>query len=217
MIEKNVEKILKEVENGNPFGERVTVVGATKFVDAERINVSIKAGLFDVGENKAQEFRDKAQLLLPVNYHFFGRLQRNKVKYLIGKCHLIHSVDSYELLSEINEQSIKKNTVTNFLFEINLGESQKGGIIPDNLQDFLNYAQNLEGVKCKGIMCVLPNLEDEKLLEIELVKLRKLYDNFKEKYDFCHLSVGMSNDYLLAVKCGSNMIRIGSKIYGARY
>ena len=141
MIKDNVLKILKEVENGNPFGEKVIVVGATKFVDADRINESIKAGLLDVGENKAQEFRDKKDLLLPVNYHFFGRLQRNKVKYLIGRCHLIQSVDSYELINEINAQSLKKNTVTNILFEINLGESQKGGINADKLQDFLPVFQ----------------------------------------------------------------------------
>lgn len=216
MIKNEVEKILNEVKNLNPFGEEVVVVGATKFVDTDKINESILAGLKDVGENRAQEFRDKHPLLLPVNYHFFGRLQRNKVKYLIGKCHLIQSVDSYELLDEISSQSTKQNLITNILLEVNLGEEQKGGIILDKMEDYLNYSSKLNGVKVMGLMCVLPNLDDEKTLQNQVEKLRKFYDLHKQKYGFKHLSIGMSNDYLLAVKYGSNMIRIGSKIYGAR-
>ena len=107
MIENQVKQILKEIENGNNLGEPITLVGATKYVSVENINEGIKAGLKDIGENKPQEFRDKFSEVLPVNYHFFGRLQKNKVKYLIGKTCLIHSVDSVGLLEEINNQSLK--------------------------------------------------------------------------------------------------------------
>ena len=217
MIKENLLEIFKEIENGNNLGEKITLVGATKFVDVERINQAISCGLQDVGENKAQEFRDKFDSLLPCNYHFFGTLQSNKIKYLIGKVYLIHSVDSLKLLEEISKQSETKNLTTSVLLELNLGEEQKGGFPLDEINDVLYNCSNLKGVKVLGFMAMLPNTNDEGVLIPLLQLVRNLYDKYKDLYGFKYLSIGMSNDYKLAIKHGSNMIRIGSKIFGERY
>ncbi len=219
MVEKNLEVIFKEIENGNPFGEKVTLVGATKFVPVEIINQAIACGLRDISENRAQEFKDKYPLVTqPVNYHFIGSLQKNKVKYLIGKCCLIQSVDTISLLDEIDRQSVNKGVTTNVLLEVNVGvEEQKHGFDYAELESALSYAQSLSGVKVKGLMAMLPESSDEEMLYGLAVELRKVYDSFKDKYSFEHLSLGMSNDYKIAIKAGSNMIRVGSKIFGRRY
>lgn len=217
MIKDNLELILNEIKNGNNLGEKVTLVGATKFVPVENINIAIDNGLNDIGENKAQEFRDKFDLVHKVNYHFFGRLQSNKIKYLIGKVYLIHSVDSIKLLEEINRQSENANTTTNVLLELNLGEEQKGGFSFNDVDNALKEASSLKAVKVLGFMAMLPDSSDEVLLESKAKQVRKIYDNYKDIYNFKYLSMGMSNDYKLAIKNGSNMIRVGSKIFGKRY
>ena len=217
MIKDNLQSILNEIKNGNNLGEKVTLVGATKFVSVENINIAISNGLSDIGENKAQEFRDKFDLVLkPINYHFFGRLQSNKIKYLIGKVHLIHSVDSLKLLEEINKQSEQKGAQTSVLLELNLGEEQKGGFLFSEVENALKFSESLTSVKVLGFMAMLPDISDEILLESKAQSVRKIYDNYKEKYDFKYLSMGMSNDYKIAIKNGSNMIRVGSKIFGKR-
>ena len=219
MLKENLMEVFKNVENGNPLGEKVTLVGATKFVPVEVINEAIALGLKDISENRAQEFKDKYPLVTqPVNYHFIGTLQKNKVKYLIGKCCLIQSVDSLSLLDEINRQSENKGVVTNVLLEVNLGvEEQKHGFDYDELENALSYAKTLNGVKVKGLMAMLPESNDEEMLFNLSVSLRKVYDSYKETYGFIHLSLGMSNDYKIAIKAGSNMVRVGSKIFGRRY
>lgn len=219
MLKENLMEVFKNVENGNPLGEKVTLVGATKFVPVEVINEAIALGLKDISENRAQEFKDKYPLVTqPVNYHFIGTLQKNKVKYLIGKCCLIQSVDSLPLLDEINRQSENKNVVTNVLLEVNLGvEEQKHGFDYSELESALSYAKTLNGIKVKGLMAMLPESNDEEMLFNLSVGLRKVYDSYREIYGFEHLSLGMSNDYKIAIKAGSNMVRVGSKIFGRRY
>lgn len=217
MIKESLQSIFNELKNGNNLGEPITLVGATKFQPVELINEAIESGLKDVGENKAQEFRDKFDSVLPVNYHFFGTLQKNKVKYLIGKCHLIQSVDSLELIEEINRQSLNKQVTTNILLEVNLGEEQKGGLNFSEIKEVLSKISNYSQVKVLGLMAMLPDTNDEVLLISLLEKLRAFYDELKLLHNFKYLSVGMSNDYLLAIKHGSNMVRIGTKIFGKRY
>ena len=216
MIKENLQTILNEIKNGNNLGEKVTLVGATKFVSVENINEAIDNGLCDIGENKAQEFRDKFNLVHKVNYHFFGRLQSNKIKYLIGKVHLIHSVDSLKLLEEINRQSENAGVITSVLLELNLGEEQKGGFIFSEVESALKFTKSLTSVKVLGFMAMLPDIQDETLLENKAQSVRKIYDNYKEKYGFKYLSMGMSNDYKIAIQNGSNMIRVGSSIFGKR-
>ena len=219
MVEKNLLSVLEEIKNGNPYGEKVTLVGATKFVPVDVINSAISAGLNDVAENRAQEFKDKYPLVTqPVNYHFIGSLQKNKVKYLIGKCHLIHSVDSLSLLDEISRQAVNKGVCQAVLLEVNMGvEEQKHGFDLCELESVLSHTKNVKGVKVKGLMAMLPESQDQDFLFSLALKLRKVYDDFRKEYNFEHLSLGMSGDYLLCVKAGSNMIRVGSKIFGKRY
>ena len=217
MIKDNLQSIFNEIKCGNNLGEKITLVGATKFVSVDNINEAIDNGLTDIGENKAQEFRDKFDLVKKVNYHFFGRLQKNKVKYLIGKVYLIHSVDSIDLLEEINRQSENNSVITNVLLELNLGEEQKGGFDFSEVENALKFASKLNNVKVLGFMAMLPDSNDEILLNDKAQLVRKIYDNYKEIYNFKYLSMGMSNDYNLCIKNGSNMIRVGSKIFGKRY
>ncbi len=219
MVEKNLQLVLEEIKNGNPYGEKVTLVGATKFVPVDVINAAISAGLNDIAENRAQEFKEKYPLVTkPVNYHFIGSLQKNKVKYLIGKCYLIHSVDSLGLLDEISRQAVNKEVCQDVLLEVNMGvEDQKHGFDLSELESALSYAQTVNGVKVLGLMAMLPDSDNKEFLFDLAKKLRLVYDNLKEKYGFKYLSLGMSNDYALCVKAGSNMIRVGSKIFGKRY
>lgn len=218
-MEQKLKQIFTEIENGNIYGEKITLVGATKFVPVETINQAIALGLKDISENRAQEFKEKFPLVTqPVNYHFIGTLQKNKVKYLIGKCCLIQSVDSLDLLDEIARQSVNKNVITNVLLEVNLGvEEQKHGFDYSELDEALEYASKLNGVKVLGLMAMLPESDDEEMLLNLSKTLRQVYDGYREKYSFKHLSLGMSGDYKIAIKAGSNMIRVGSKIFGRRY
>ena len=218
MIKENLEVIYKTLPKTNPFGEKVTLVAATKTRSVEEINEAISAGITDIGENKAQEFRDKYPEVLPCRYHFFGRLQKNKIKYLIGKAFLIQSVDSIELAEEISRQSAAKNLVTDILLEVNLGEEQKGGFPLSTVQKSYEAVKKLAAVRVCGLMTVLPETDDEKTLKEKCLQTRKIYDIIKSGDDnFNVLSMGMSGDYLLAIENGSNMVRIGTKIFGARH
>lgn len=201
----------------NPYGEKVTLVGATKTQPVEIILDAINAGLKDIGENKAQEFRDKFPYLPPVNYHFFGRLQTNKVKYLIGKCCLIQSVDSIKLASEISRQSKNASVTTNILLEVNAGEEQKGGFSISELQNSYEQIKKMDNIVVKGLMTVLPKDEIKENKVKFCLQLRNTYDIMKkEDSNFSVLSMGMSEDYPIAIECGSNMVRIGTKIFGER-
>ena len=216
MIKENVEKIINNLPKYNKFGEKITLVGATKTQTVEAINQAIAAGLTDIGENKAQEFRDKFPLVLPCNYHFFGRLQSNKVKYLIGKACLIQSVDSIPLASEISRLSSKLNVTTNILIEVNLGEEQKGGVPISEVLSFYNDILNYPNIVVKGLMAVLPQ-GNEKSLRENCLQMRKLYDILKgSSENISILSMGMTQDYNIAIDEGSNMIRLGTAIFGSR-
>ena len=218
-MKENLKKILTELSSGNNLGERVTLVGATKTVAADIINEAIENGLTVVAENRVQEFREKTALLdKRAVQHFIGHLQTNKVKYLVGNVALIHSVDSLRLAQEISAQAAKKGIVQDILCEVNVGgELSKSGFNPDNLFQSVEEVAKLPNVRVKGLMAMLPISNDENFLAPLFTKMRKLYDMLKEKgYPFEHLSMGMSGDYLTAIKYGSNMVRIGSGIFGAR-
>lgn len=218
MLDDNLSEVLEEIKGGNNLGEPITLVGATKTVDADTINRAISLGLKIVGDNKVQEFRDKSPYIRGAEFHFIGRLQKNKVKYLIGKVSLIHSVDSVELAEEIDRLSAKKGVSTDILIEVNVsGEESKSGFAPDDV--FVSAAEiaKLESVRLKGIMTMLPHTDDENLLAALCRKTRAIFDTLKntdERIEF--LSMGMSNDYRIAIKNGSNMIRLGTRLFGAR-
>ncbi len=218
MLKENLLSILEEIKGGNPYGEEITLVGATKFVDAETINEAISLGLKVVAENQAQEFVRKTEFISPLaSQHFIGHLQTNKVKYLVGKVELIHSVDSIKLATAISERALKVGTIQDVLLEINIGgEENKSGFSRDEFDSAIKEVSLLKGVRVKGIMTVFPITYNLSVTENCAKSMRAIFDKYKNEYNLSYLSMGMSADYKIAIENGSNMIRIGSTIFGKR-
>lgn len=219
MIEENLAKVFEIIKNGNNLGEEITLIGATKTMSAEIINRAVAAGLKVVAENRVQEFREKHQLISPAaKQHFIGRLQTNKVKYLVGKVDLIHSVDSAHLAQEIDRVAKNRNITQDILVEINAGgELSKGGFSLDNAIDAVKEISAYKNVKIKGLMAMFPPSDDAEFLADLCKKMRNKFDQLKEQgFDMRYLSMGMSNDYQIAIKNGSNAIRLGRTIFGDR-
>ena len=218
MLEENLKNVFEEIKNGNDRGEKITLVGATKTVPIEIINDAITLGLGCVAENKVQEFREKHGKLFFAEEQFIGHLQTNKVKYLVGEVSLIQSVDSIKLAEEINRVAEKKGVVQNVLLEINIGgELSKSGFTPLNGIDSVKIISNFSNVKVLGLMAMLPPSSDTEYLKNLCLQMRSIYDKLKsEGYPFCYLSIGMSEDYKIAIRNGSNMIRLGSALFGKR-
>ncbi len=217
-IKERVLAVKQDLEKGNCYGERVLLVAATKTQAAEAINAAILAGVDAVAENKPQEFRDKNDLILPCPRHFIGHLQTNKVKYLIGKVELYHSCDRDDLAKEIAKQSLAKGICSDVLLQINIGsEESKGGYpFEEGKEAFLRLSK-AEGLRVRGFMAMLPNVEDEGVLRALTRKMRSLFDWAKAQApEVEYLSMGMSGDYKLCVEEGSNVVRLGSTLFGAR-
>ncbi|MBQ6922944.1 MAG: YggS family pyridoxal phosphate-dependent enzyme [Clostridia bacterium] len=217
-LKENLERVFNEISSGNNLGEEITLVGATKMNDAETVNRAISYGLKVVAENKVQEFREKNDLLMPCRKHFIGHLQTNKAKYLVGKVELIQSVDSLHLAEEINRLAENRGIVQDILAEVNAGneESKSGFSLDDAFDNVLRLAE-LNGIRVKGIMAMMPQTADEKTLATLFTETRALYDRLKTRLpDFTYLSMGMSGDYKIAIKNGSNMIRLGTALFGKR-
>ena len=218
MISENVKNILSELSAGNPYGEKVTLVAATKTRTPEEINEAISAGVTDIGENRVQEFTEKYDLVHGAARHFIGHLQTNKVKYLIGKTDLIHSLDRFELADELQKRSEKAGWTANCLLEINLGnELSKSGFSLDSAKEAYERAIKYPNLRICGFMAMLPISEDEKYLRSLCLCMREIYDTIKAREENVRvLSMGMSGDYRLCVECGSNMVRLGTHIFGPR-
>ena len=217
-IKQRVQELQLELSKGNPFGEKVLLVAATKMQTAESINEAILAGVDAVAENKPQEFRDKNEALLPCPRHFIGHLQTNKIKYLIGKVELFHSCDRDDLVDALAKASLQRGLTTNILIQINIGdEESKGGYSYENAEETFQRISAMDGLKVKGFMAMLPESDDEELLRQLTRKMRRLFDWAKtQSKDVEYLSMGMSGDYKLCVEEGSNVVRVGSTIFGKR-
>ncbi len=226
-IKYNIADILKNVEaSANKVGKTlddITVIAVTKTVDYKRANEAIEAGLNNLGENRVQEFMNKYEQMdnSNINWHIIGHLQTNKVKYIINKVKLIHSLESLSLAEEINKRSKQNGVVTEVLIELNIGEEEsKFGIKNNELIDFIKSVENLEYIKIVGLMTVAPYVENKEDVRWVFKEMKNLYDvvsnmsfkNVQMKY----LSMGMTNDYDVAIEEGSNVIRIGTAIFGSR-
>ncbi len=204
--------------------QKVTLLAATKTVDAETINYAIReGGITDIGENKVQELVDKYPHLEKegVNIHFIGHLQTNKVKYIIDKVTMIQSLDSLSLAREIDRRARKIGRRMDVLIEINIGrEENKGGIMPEEIWDFIDSIAPLEGICVKGIMTMAPNCPKKEDYIKYFEETYKIFIDILTKkphnIDVSVLSMGMSQSVEPAVLCGSNMVRVGSGIFGAR-
>ena len=217
-IQENVRILREKVDKGNAYGEKVLLVAATKMQTAEDINIAIEAGVDAVAENKPQEFRDKEGQLLPCSRHFIGHLQTNKIKYLLGKIQLYHSCDRDELALALAKQSQAKGICSNILIQINIGdEESKGGYAYETAQETFLRLHQTQGLRVQGFMAMLPVSGDENFLRSLVKKMRSLYEWAKtQSSEVQYLSMGMSGDYELCIQEGSNVIRVGSTIFGNR-
>lgn len=218
-LKSNIEKVENNISaalvgTGRTLSD-VKIIAATKTIDCERIRSLPSFGISVAGENKVQELIDKYDLCGKLEWHFIGNLQTNKVKYIIDKVSLIHSLDRTSLADEIDKQAAKIGKVCNALIEVNIGkEESKGGVSEENLGELVEYVLGKKNIKLKGLMAVLPIGADEKLY----LKMKELYDGLKQKLgsEIDTLSMGMSGDYETAVRAGANMVRLGSVLFGNR-
>lgn len=203
--------------------EDVRLVAVTKFVEPERIAPAFAAGCTEVGENRAQELRDKYEFFRGYSQttHFIGKLQLNKVKYLIGRADLIQSADRLEAFREIDRLAGAAGIRQDCLVEINIGEEpQKGGVAPKELFELLKVISDMPNVFVRGLMCIPPAAGSEDAV-FYFRKQRELYEEAKElvlpNVSMEILSMGMSGDYISAIAEGANMVRVGSAIFGPRH
>ena len=214
------QKILSELDG------KATLVAVSKTKPVEDIQALYDLGQRDFGENYVQELVDKYELLpKDINWHFIGHLQSNKVKYIAPFVHLIHGVDSEKLLSEINKQGAKNNRIINCLLQVHISaEETKFGFDSEELDSLFNKIKSGEAVyeyaNIKGLMGMASFTEDNDLIKKEFAHLKMLFDKYAQlstiNYQLSTLSMGMSADYKFALDAGSNMIRIGSLLFGAR-
>ncbi|WP_288096538.1 YggS family pyridoxal phosphate-dependent enzyme [Hydrotalea sp.] len=213
------QNILQEL---NARHTRLIAVSKTK--PGEDILTLYHLGQKDFGENYVQELVDKAtKLPTDIQWHFIGHLQKNKVKYIAPFVYLIHGVDSLSLLAEINKQAQKCNRVIDCLLQIYIAkEETKFGLNAEELIEILSTVQSgiFSNIRLKGLMGMASFTENQSQIESEFQYLKHLFESCKKKYqklsDFTILSMGMSNDYKIAIACGSNMVRIGSLLFGKR-
>ncbi|MBR0161385.1 MAG: YggS family pyridoxal phosphate-dependent enzyme [Oscillospiraceae bacterium] len=226
-IAKNVAVVKNEIARAARDAGRdpseIRLVAATKMNDAERVRAAVEAGVDICGENRVQEMLEKNALgaYAGVPLHFIGHLQKNKVRQVVGLCSLIHSVDSVSLLQEISRVAEKRGCVQDVLLEINIGaEESKSGFSPEELENALAQAAGLPAVRVCGLMAIPPVCETPEENRPFFLKMKKLFvDNGQKKYDNVRmdfLSMGMSGDYTEAVRCGANLVRVGSGIFGPR-
>ena len=225
-IRENIERIRREIDQAaretGRTGADITLVGASKMNDAEACQEAIDAGIDVLGENRVQEMTAKlAQNAYDgAPLHFIGHLQRNKVKQVVGKAALIQSVGSEELLREIDRQAEKLGLVQDILLEVNIGgEAAKSGFAPAALADAAALARTLPHVRVRGLMTIPPADASREENMVYFQKVHALYVDINEKmYDnkWEYISMGMSGDFADAIRCGSNMVRVGTAIFGAR-
>ncbi len=199
----------------------VRLIAVTKTYGAELINEAIDCGVTDIGENRVQEILEKYDSVKPVRWHLIGHLQKNKVKYIIDKVEIIHSVDSLDLAKEIDRRAAKIGKVQKILLEVNVsGEESKFGIKPDECAELCREIAQLKNTEIHGLMTVAPYTDDKELLKGIFRRLKQIsLDISAEKIDTVYmdeLSMGMTNDYELAIAEGATMVRVGTGIFGKR-
>jgi hypothetical protein len=221
-LEKIRENIKRAAEKSGRTEKDILLLGVTKTIDTDRIKELVELGVNELGENKVQEILSKYDIIgSGVQWHLIGRLQTNKVKYIIDKVKLIHSVDSVKLLEEIDKRAKAANKVMDILIEVNVGnEETKGGICYDDVDSFVEKATEFDNIKVKGFMTVAPFVENPEENRKYFKKMNKLFvDNSKKinhNISMEYLSMGMTNDYEVAIEEGANIVRIGTGIFGKR-
>lgn len=216
------ERIKVAAQKSGREASDITLVAVSKTVDVDRINSALDNGIINLGESKVQEITEKmTQINKPCKWHQIGHLQTNKVKYIIDKVELIHSLDSISLADELNKRALKHGIKVPVLVEVNIsGEDSKYGLFPHDVKDFVKMLSGYDGLKVQGLMTIAPFFENPEQTRPFFSEMNKIYVDIKmENIDnVCmnYLSMGMSNDFEIAIEEGSNMVRIGSAIFGDR-
>lgn len=227
-IEKKYKEILHNIEivkKKNRIEDEIKVIAVSKTHPVEAIVNAFEAGIRDFGENYAQEMKSKYEQVkqmpnIKPNWHFIGHLQTNKVKYIIPFVCLIHSVDSVHLAEEINRQAQKNNRVVDVLIQVNTsGELSKFGCEPEHALGIIEEVSKFSHIRINGLMTIGSFSNNETIIRKEFRLLRKIFEEAKDKFPelpLKELSMGMSNDYLIAVEEGATILRIGTAIFGER-
>lgn len=224
-ISENLSVVRQRIENASLASGRnpddITLIGVSKTIDYARINQSLAYGLKDIGENRVQELLDKYDHIENVRWHMIGRLQRNKVKYIVDRVSMIHSLDRLSLAREINRQAEKISRVVPVLVQVNpANEESKAGLPYDEVIPFIETIYNLKYIKVMGLMSIAPIAEDVETIRPYFTMMKQLFDGIKQDdyphIEMKHLSMGMSNDFEIAIEEGSTMVRIGTAIFGKR-
>ncbi|MDX2480242.1 MAG: YggS family pyridoxal phosphate-dependent enzyme [Desulfuromusa sp.] len=216
------ELIDKACQKAGRNPEEVRLIAVSKVKPAEQVEEAFHAGQELFGESYVQEFRDKQPLVtVPVQWHFIGGLQSNKVKYLRGKVTMIHSVDRFSLAEEIDQQWGKINGIAEILLQVNIGdESSKSGCAPEDLETLARKVARLANLKIRGLMCLPPHSDDPEQVRPFFRQLRELSQHINRLQlpgiEMDELSMGMSGDFEVAVEEGATLVRVGTAIFGAR-
>lgn len=216
----NLDRLITDVEDARlQLSEHhiVKIIGISKYSQSEDVATLYKAGQRAFGENKVQDLKQKMSDLeeLPLEWHFVGRLQKNKINNLIDlKPTLMQSLDSLELANELNKKLEAKNKKMNCLLQINSAkEDSKAGVMPEvAIETYKKIIQSCPNIKLKGVMSIGAHVNDEQLIKQSFEITKTIFDELQE-YGAKYCSMGMSNDFKLAIKCGSNMIRVGSSLF----
>ncbi len=218
-IEKRIQQACERIHR-NPA--EITLIGVTKTVESDVMNEAILSGIRHFGENRVQEvLRKRPDIVGEVTWHLIGHLQTNKVKQIIEQVDLIHSVDSLRLLQEIRVRALQVGKCANVLIQLNISEEEsKFGIETEDLEALLQNAAENEGVKICGLMTIAPFTDDPEDVRIYFKDMKVIFDQLKKRtlhnVEMKYLSMGMTGDFEVAIEEGSNMIRIGTGIFGAR-
>lgn len=225
-IKSNIEYIqelkAKAAEQSGRRAEDVLLVAVTKLHTPEEMNEAIDAGITDIGENKVQEILNKYDKVKPVRWHLIGHLQTNKVKYIIDKVSMIHSVDSLKLAKEIDKRAGQHGINMDILIQVNSAmEESKFGITTGETDQLIrDISEQCPNVTIKGMMCIAPYADDPNEIRGYFAEVKALYDKYSDsdldRVDFQYLSMGMTHDFEVAILEGSNLIRVGTAIFGYR-
>lgn len=226
MILENIkqveENIIKSCEKVGRDPKEVTLIAVSKTKPYTAIKEALPSGVLDYGENKVQELTEKYEILpKDIRWHMIGHLQRNKVKYLVGKVELIHSVDSLRLANQIETEFAKKNEIANILIEVNMAnEESKFGITSETTEQLVREISKLEHVRIKGLMTIAPYTDNPETNRVYFRNMKKLSVDITEKnidnVSMNVLSMGMTGDYQVAIEEGATMVRVGTGIFGER-
>lgn len=225
-IKENLEEVIERAEKAlkcqGKTVDDIVLIGVTKTIDIDRINEAISLGIKDIGENKVQEIQDKYDSIVgSPRLHMIGHLQTNKVKYIIDKVDLIHSLDRESLAKEIQKRAEQHGLIKDVLIQVNVAEEDsKFGLKVEAVEEFAESLIEYPNLRVKGLMTIAPFEEDPEKTRYVFATMKTIFEKVKSKgyinFDMEHLSMGMTNDYEIALEEGANMIRVGTGIFGKR-